>query len=105
MSEPNSKPRIDSDFKISRFAFSDEKSKADQVLRRFIFESCARSYFRANSNQTLGQVNRPIFRNLFDLFSVETNSAGAFYSGKCLAQPDNVFGPAQPSPFGPLRKP
>jgi hypothetical protein len=28
-----------------------------------------------------------------------------FISKNKLAQPDNVFGPAQPSPFGPLRKP
>jgi hypothetical protein len=37
MSEPNSKPRIDSDFKISRFAFSDLKSESRSYLKTIYF--------------------------------------------------------------------
>jgi hypothetical protein len=48
--------------KISRFAFSDEKSKPIKS-QRFIFESRVGNYFRANSNQTLGRINRSIFHS------------------------------------------
>jgi hypothetical protein len=44
-------------------------------------------------------LNRPYAEIYFALFCVQTNSAGTFYSGKCLAQPDSCFGPAQPNPF------
>jgi hypothetical protein len=39
--------------------------KAGRIPRQFIFKSCIENYCRAKSNQTLGRVNRPIFRNLF----------------------------------------
>jgi hypothetical protein len=36
---------------------------ADQISGQFIFESRVGNYFRANSNQTLGRINRSIFRS------------------------------------------
>jgi hypothetical protein len=63
MSEPNSKPRIDSDFKNITICLLRLKIQADQISGRFIFESRVGNYFRANSNQTLGRINRSIFRS------------------------------------------
>jgi hypothetical protein len=37
--------------------------KAGHIPGRIIFESCARSYFRANSKQTPGRVNRVTVRS------------------------------------------
>jgi hypothetical protein len=86
-----------------------KKSKADQILRRFIFKSRVRIYFRAKSNQTLGQVNRVVVRSselCFTLFRVQTNSARAFLFRKIFSVARfRVLGQAQPSPFGPLRNP
>jgi hypothetical protein len=61
--------------------------KAGHIPRQFIFESCVGNYCRAKSNQTLGRVNRPISRNLFALFFVETNSAGAFVFREIISDP------------------
>jgi hypothetical protein len=37
--------------------------KAGRIQRQFIFESCLGNYFRANSNQTLGRIDRSIVRS------------------------------------------
>jgi hypothetical protein len=37
--------------------------KAGHIPGRIIFESCARNYFRAKSNPTLGRINRSIVRS------------------------------------------
>jgi hypothetical protein len=65
MFNPNSKINLGDNFKYRDLSLSIINLKARHILRRFIFKSCIVNYFRAKSNQTLGRVNRPIFRNLF----------------------------------------
>jgi hypothetical protein len=79
--DPNSKINIGDDFKCRDLSLSILNPKSGHTPRQFIFESCVGNYCRAKSNQTLGRVNRSIVRSselYFALFSVETNSAGAF---------------------------
>jgi hypothetical protein len=75
--------------------------KAGHIPRRCIFESCVRSYFRANSNQTLGRINRSTIRSSelsFTLFCVPTKSAGAFFRKIFSTARLCVLGQAQPGP-------
>jgi hypothetical protein len=71
MSEPNWKPTPAAILKCHDSPSPTRNPKADRISTWFIFESCARSYFREKSNQTLDRVNRPIFQNLFALFSID----------------------------------
>jgi hypothetical protein len=90
VSDPISKINIGDDFKCSDVSLSIINPKASYILRRFIFESCARSYFRVKSNQILGLVNRSIARSSelrFALFFVEANSAGAFLFWEIISDP------------------
>jgi hypothetical protein len=94
-------------FKCPDLSLSIINPKAGHIPIRFIFESCARSYFRAKFNHTLGRINHSIVRSseiYFALFSVETNSAGAFlfreiFSAARLSVLDRI----QSSPFGPIK--
>jgi hypothetical protein len=90
VSDPISKINIGDDFKCSDVSLSIINPKASYIPRRFIFESCARSYFRVKSNQILGLVNRSIARPFelrFALFFVEANSAGAFLFREIISDP------------------
>jgi hypothetical protein len=61
--DPDSKINVDKDFKCRDLSLSIINPKAGHIPRRFIFKSRVGSYFRANSNQTLGRVNRSIVRS------------------------------------------
>jgi hypothetical protein len=77
-------------FKCRDVSLSIINPKASYIPRRFIFESCARSYFRVKSNQILGLVNHSIARPselCFALFFVEANSAGAFLFWEIISDP------------------
>jgi hypothetical protein len=105
--DPNSKINLSDDFKCRDLSLSIINLKAGHISIRFIFESCVGNYCRAKSDQTLGQINRSIFRSselYFALFSVEMNSAAAFLFRKIFSVARlSVLG--QPSPFGPLENP
>jgi hypothetical protein len=105
VSNPILKISIGDDFKCRDLSLSILNPKAGHISRRFIFKLCVVNYFRANSNQTLGRVNRATFRSseLFSLcFSVATNSAGTFLVRKIFSATQfNVLGQIQSNPFGP----
>jgi hypothetical protein len=61
--DPNLKINIDDDFKGCDLSHSIKNPKAGRILRQFSFESCVVIYCRAKSNQTLGRLNRSIFRS------------------------------------------
>jgi hypothetical protein len=83
--------------------------KASRIPRQFTFKSHIGTNFQEKSNQTLGRINRSIVHSselYFALFSVETNSVGAFLFRKIFSAARlRVLGQGQPSPFGPLRNP
>jgi hypothetical protein len=60
VSDPISKINIGDDFKCRDLSLSIINPKAGHISRLFIFESCVVNYFRANSNQTLGRINRSL---------------------------------------------
>jgi hypothetical protein len=95
-------------FKCRALSLSIINLKAGHLPKQFIFKSCVRNYCRAKSNRTLGRINRSIVHSselYFALFSVETNSVGAFLFGKNnLARPDFVLGQAHSSPAPPTKK-